>query len=71
MQRKRFLSELISSKRILFSVTENRLYHNKSLADILVDLYCPATKTYKSQFYLNWWNMMFHYPTNAAQKIPF
>ena len=40
------LSELISSKRILFSVTENRLYHNKALADILVDLYCPATKTY-------------------------
>ena len=39
------LSELISSKRILFSVTENRLYH-KSLADIFVDLYCPATKTY-------------------------
>ena len=45
-RRIRFLPTLISSKRILyFSVTENRLNCNKSLAGFLIDIYCHATKT--------------------------
>ena len=44
-RRIRFLPTLISSKRILFfSVTENRLNCNRSLAGFLIDIYCHATK---------------------------